>query len=159
MKKLILDFSQLCYRSYYAMERSDIMVDYDFWRYNISANSWSSMQNTPANVNNGGSLAYYSGGYIYALRGNSPDFWRYTVTINSWTALTNAPASIGRGGDMVFTHSEGGFAQRGGNRTDFWEFEVTPPRYDISSQAGSVTTDIRIEIDGSTNTILFWDID
>lgn len=35
MKKLILDFSQLCYRSYYAMERSDIMVDYDFWRYNI----------------------------------------------------------------------------------------------------------------------------
>ncbi len=131
----------------------------NFWRYNISANSWSAMQNTLAIVNNGGSLAYYSGGYIYALRGNSPDFWRYTVTMNSWTSLTNAPASVGRGGDLVFTHSEGGFAQRGGNRTDFWEFEVTPPRYDISSQAGSVTTDTRLEIDVLNKSILYWDID
>ncbi len=130
-----------------------------FWRYDISSNSWSSQQNAPANVNNGGSLAYYSGDYIYALRGNSTGFWRYTVTMDSWTVLTNTPSTVGRGGSLVFTHSQGGFAFRGGNNTDFWEFEVTPPRYDISSQAGSVDTDARLEIDGSTKTILFWDID
>jgi len=131
----------------------------NFWRYNISANSWSSLQNAPANVNNGGSLAYNGGDYIYALRGNSTGFWRYTVTMDSWTVLTDAPSNVGRGGSLVFTHSQGGFAFRGRFTRDFWEFEVTPPRYDISSQAGSVDTDARLEIDGSTKTILFWDID
>ncbi len=130
-----------------------------FWRYNISGDSWSTLQNTPARVNNGGSLAYYGGGYLYALGGNSTNFWRYTVTMNNWTVLTNAPANVGSGGDLIFTHSEGGFSTRGGNRTDFWEFEVTPPRYDISVQAGSINTDTRIEIDGGTKTILFWDIE
>jgi len=79
--------------------------------------------------------------------------------MDSWTVLTDTPSTVGRGGSLVFTHSQGGFAFRGGNNTDFWEFEVTPPRYDISSQAGSVDTDARLEIDGSTKTILFWDID
>jgi hypothetical protein len=59
---------------------------------------------------------------------------------------------------MVFTYSNGGFAAQGSNQTAFWEFQVTPPRYDITSQAGSVTTDARIEINGSLKTILFWDI-
>jgi hypothetical protein len=131
----------------------------DFWRYNISGNSWNSLQNTPANVDNGGSLVYYSGNYLYAMRGKTTEFWRYTVTMDSWIAITSAPAAIGKGGDLVFTHSQGGFGLRGGNKTDFWEFEVTPPRYDISSQAGTVTTDTRIELDGTNKEILFWDID
>ena len=131
----------------------------DFWRYSISGDSWSSMQDAPDRVNNGGSLAYHSGSYIYALQGTGTGFWRYTISGDSWTSLTGTPASVGRGGGLEFTHSEGGFAARGGNQVDFWEFEVTPPRYDISSLAGSVSTDIRLEIDGSTKTILFWDID
>ncbi len=130
-----------------------------FWRFSISGNSWSSMENALANIGNGGSLAYYGGDYIYALRGNSTDFWRYSVTMDSWTALTAAPAVIGFGSDMIFTHSEGGFTLRGKKTTAFWEFEVTPPRYDISVQAGSVNIDTLYEIDGSTRTILFWDID
>jgi hypothetical protein len=131
----------------------------DFWRYNIGSDSWSSMQNAPASVGNGGNLAYFSGSYIYALRGNSNVFWRYTMSTDSWSTLTSTPANVGRGADMVFTHATGGFATRGGNQSDFWEFEVTPPRFDISSQAGNVSTDARLEINGSTNTILFWDIE
>lgn len=131
----------------------------NFWRYNISGNSWSSLQNAPDSVNNGGALAYYGGDDIYALRGTLTGFWRYAVTMDSWTELTVTPESVGRGGDLEFTHANGGFALRGGNQRDFWEFEVTPPRYDIHSQAGSVLTDARIEIDGVIKTILFWDID
>jgi hypothetical protein len=131
----------------------------NFWRYNITTDTWSALQNTPTRVTNGGALAYYSGNYIYALQGNSTAFWRYTVTINSWTVLANTPSAVGRGGALEFTHSQGGFAFRGGNNADYWEFGITPPRYDISSQAGSVDTNARIEIDISTNTILFWDID
>ena len=131
----------------------------NFWRYNIGSDSWSNMQNAPANVRNGGNLAYFSGGYIYALRGNSNVFWRYTISTDSWSTLTNTPANVGRGADMIFTTATGGFATRGGNRSNFWEFEVTPPRFDISSQAGNVSTDARLEINGSINTILFWDIE
>ena len=131
----------------------------NFWRYSISSNSWISLQNTPANVNNGGGLAYYSGSYIYALGGNSNAFWRYTISTDSWSTLTPTPAAVGRGGDLIFTQATTGFAMRGGNQTDFWEFEVTPPRYDIQADAGSVTTDVRIEIDGLNTSVLFWDIE
>lgn len=130
----------------------------DFWRYNISLDSWSDVAIAPGNVDKGGSLAYYSGDYIYALQGNSTGFWRYTVTINSWTVLTGTLSKVGDGGSLVFTHSQGGFAFRGDKKNDFWEFDIIP-RFDISSLAGSVNTDARIEIDGSTNTILFWDIE
>ena len=131
----------------------------NFWRYNISSNSWNTRQNAPDTVVDGGALAYFGGDYIYALRGTSTGFWRYTVTMDSWKELTVTPESVGRGGDLEFTHANGGFALRGGNQRDFWEFEVSPPRYDIHSQAGSVVTDARIEIDGAIKTILFWDIE
>ncbi len=131
-----------------------------FWRYSISADSWTTLQDAPANVSDGGALAYHSGSYIYALRGNnSADFWRYTISTDTWTILTSSPFPVGAGGDLAFTHSEGGFAFQGGNMNGFWEFEVTPPRFDISSQAGDVTTNTRIELEGSSKEILFWDID
>ena len=117
------------------------------------------MQNAPANVSQGGGLAYYSGSYLYALRGNSNAFWRYTIATDSWTTLANTPANVSRGGDILFTAATRGYALRGGNQTDFWEFEVTPPRYDIQSSAGTVTTSTRIEINGLNTSILFWDID
>lgn len=129
-----------------------------FWRYNISSDSWSSLQDTPGRVIDGGGLAYHSGNYIYALRGNSSDFWRYTIATNSWSVLTSAPANVNRGSDLVFTTSTIGFASRGGGTTDFWEFVVTPPRYDIQAAAGSVTTDCRVEISGTAVSVLFWDI-
>ena len=131
----------------------------DFWRYTISTDSWISLQNAPANVNNGGALAYYSGGYIYAFQGTTTAFWRYTISTDSWSILAPTPAAVGRGGDLIFTESTKGFALRGGNQTDFWEFEVTPPRFDIHADTGSTTTDVRIELDGLNTTIIFWDIE
>ncbi|MCJ7734632.1 MAG: hypothetical protein MUP11_08785 [Anaerolineales bacterium] len=130
-----------------------------FWRYRIASDSWNSMQPAPGKATKGSALAYFGGSYLYGLQGNSTGFMRYNIAGDNWTFLTETPSDVGDGGSLVFTHSEGGYAFRGGNQTDFWEFEVTPPRYDISVQAGSVSTDARIEIDGGTNTILFWDID
>jgi len=131
----------------------------DFWRYDTSSNNWSTRQDTPANIDDGGALAYYGGNYIYALQGKDTGFFRYAVTMDNWTALTDTPGTVGFGGDLIFTYSEGGFAMRGNDQSDFWEFKVIPPRYDIAVQAGSVSTNARIEIDGGTRTILFWDID
>ena len=131
----------------------------DFWRYTISSDSWSSVQPAPDRVSDGGNLAYHGGSYLYALQGRSNVFWRYTIATDSWTTLSPAPGNVGRGADLVFNTATTGFASRGGNEIDFWEFEVTPPRYDIHSQAGSVTTDTRIEINGLSVSVLFWDID
>jgi hypothetical protein len=129
-----------------------------FWRYNISSDSWSSLANAPASVTDGGGLAYHSGSYIYALSGGGNVFWRYTIGTNTWSVLTSTPAAVGRGGDLLFTQATVGFAQRGGNQPDFWEFEVTPPRFDIHTDAGPIATDVRIEIDGLNTSVLFWDI-
>jgi len=131
----------------------------DFWRYDINNDTWNdTLENAPGNVDKGGALAYYSGNYIYALQGKSTGFWRYNYTMDSWTVINNAPSAVDKGGDLEFTDAEGGFAFRGGKKKDFWEFDIIP-RYDISSQAGSVSTDARIKIDGLTNPILFWDIE
>lgn len=130
----------------------------DFWHYDTSSDSWSDLADALGNVGDGGSLAYYNGNYIYALQGKSTGFWRYAVTMNSWTVLEETLNPVGNGGSLVVTHSLGGFAFRGDKKNDFWEFDVIP-RFDISSQAGSVGTNARIEIYGSTNTILFWDIE
>ncbi len=131
----------------------------NFWRYNISANSWNNLSSAPGGVGPGGSLAYNGSDYIYALQGNSPNFWRYTISLNSWGVLADSPNPISAGGDLAFVDGDSGYALRGGNTTGYWEFLITPPRYDIESQAGSVTTTSRIEIDGSSHDILFWDID
>jgi hypothetical protein len=130
----------------------------EFWHYDKDSDNWSTLANTPGVVGSGGSLAFFNGSYIYALQGSSDQFWRYTIATDSWSVLANAPAGVGSGADLIFTTATTGYSIRGGDTPDFWEFEVTPPRYDISVQAGSVTIDALIEINGGTQTILFWDI-
>lgn len=130
-----------------------------FWRYDILTDAWSFPHITPFPVNAGGSLSYYSEDLIYALQGNSTGFWRYTVTMDNWTVLPDSPSTVGGGGSLVATSATVGFAFRGSNQNDFWEFADAPPQYDITSQAGSVEINARIEIDGSNKTILVWDID
>ena len=71
----------------------------------------------------------------------------------------NAPAAVGAGGDLLFTQATRGFAIRGDGTTDTWEFNVTPPQYEIHVEAGSVMTDVRFEIDGLNSSILYWDIE
>jgi len=129
----------------------------EFWHYDIDNDSWSTRQNTPAKVSAGGGLAYHSGSYIYGMEGGSNAFWRYTISSDSWTVLTPAPAKVSQGSDLIFTTATTGFATRGSKSTEFWEFEVTPPRYDIQAVSGSVTIDARIEINGNPISILFWD--
>ncbi len=131
----------------------------NFWIYNISTDNWGALQSTPGMVKDGGSLAYYSGNYVYAFQGNAMAFWRYNMTLNAWAALTNAPGDVGSGGSLAFTDAEGGYALQGSGSNAFWRFEVTPPQYDIHSQAGSVETTARIEIDVTNRNILFWDIE
>lgn len=92
---------------------------YDFWRYSLSDNIWTSMSNIPASPHNGGTGGVGDGGsllyvglwlpdysdYVYALSGNQaypespaiPDnrTYRYTVSTNSWERLADLPFGVG----------------------------------------------------------------
>ena len=51
-----------------------------FWRYSISANSWTVMATAPAPVASGGALVYTGGDFLYAFQGgNTTAFWRTTI--------------------------------------------------------------------------------
>ncbi|MFA6146357.1 MAG: DUF2341 domain-containing protein [Patescibacteria group bacterium] len=67
----------------------------DFYRYNISENSWSAMASISGTVNIGGALAF-DDTYIYALRGGgSPNSYYYNISENSWSAMTDFPSISG----------------------------------------------------------------
>lgn len=92
---------------------------YDFWRYSVSDDIWTSMSNIPAGpysggfggVGDGGSLLYVGfwlpthTDYIYALSGNQaypespaiPDnrTYRYTISKDSWERLADLAFGVG----------------------------------------------------------------
>jgi hypothetical protein len=131
-----------------------------FWRYvSTGGGTWSSLMDTLDDVDVGGALAYTGGDYVYAFYGGgTAGFWRYSISGDSWTPDTDAPAAVSDGGALTYAGGDYIYALRGGGYRDFWRFRVAPPQYDIVSQSGSRTITARIEIDGSTVTVLFWDI-
>ncbi len=94
----------------------------DFWRYNIAANSWSTMTATPATISRGGALAT-NGTHIYALRGASTEFWRYDPATNAWATLAGTPSAVGAGASIV--HVNGAiYAFSGGSAATFWKYTI-----------------------------------
>jgi outer membrane protein assembly factor BamB len=118
-----------------------------FWRYDASADSWTPLANTPANVKYGGSLAYDGGNYIYAFRGDSTTFWRYDISANSWTTRANAPGTVKEGGALIYNNGYV-YALQGNNTKNFWRYNVstnswTPmaSTHDNVKEGGALTTD------------------
>ena len=103
----------------------------EFWRHDISGNSWSSMSTAPSNVAGGGALVYDGSSYLYALRGNNKnDFWRYDISANSWSSMTQVASNVKDGGALVYDGSSYIYAFGGNNTNEFW-------RYDISGNSWS----------------------
>jgi predicted CXXCH cytochrome family protein len=88
----------------------------DFWRYQISANTWNPVPGAspaitggvpapaPGAVGAGGSLVNVGGSFIYALRGGgTTDVWHYDVARNLWTPNASAPRPIVAGAAMGST--------------------------------------------------------
>ncbi len=75
-------------------------VTSNFYRYDISLNSWTSKASTPGNIAPDGALTY-DGTYIYAFQGNSTSFWRYNIGTDSWTSMTNALGIVATGSDLA----------------------------------------------------------
>ncbi|MFW6117759.1 MAG: hypothetical protein ACOC6G_04155 [Thermoproteota archaeon] len=114
----------------------------DFWRYSLSRDIWTQMEEIPAiahsggdgGVGDGGSLLYVGHwlknqtDYIYALSGNQaypdgiPDnrTYRYTISRNSWERLPDLPFGVGEYvGCRLGYAQEGIYAWQGTSNT--WE--------------------------------------
>jgi hypothetical protein len=90
-----------------------------FWRYSVANNSWQQVAFHPGwadNTDDGCSLAWAGGEYLYALRGEYEentacrDFARFRLTDNTWENLPPIPeyGGVGDGGSLLWIG--GGFS-------------------------------------------------
>jgi len=158
----------------------------DFWRYDIANDEWTSMANTPEQVNSGGALTL-DGSNIYALRGdNQKDFWRYDIANDEWTSMANAPNKVKEGGALTYDGSYI-YALRGNDKKNFWRYDITndawahmantPEKvkeggalasnivtstfneYEIVSTASDNVIRAVVRIEGETVSILSWEVE
>lgn len=81
--------------------RGQNVANNPFYRYDITANTWSDPAVSDLNIDvyNDGFASYGGDGNIYAARGeNDNDFYKYSIANNLWTTLSNAPANVYYGG-------------------------------------------------------------
>ena len=95
---------------------------------------WASMENTPSPVNQGGSLVWTGGDYLYALQGdNTNNFWRYSISDDNWYKMGNTPGLVYFGGSLVWTGGDNIYALQGGYpsglngypENGFWRYSIT----------------------------------
>jgi hypothetical protein len=104
----------------------------DFWRYSISAGTWTSIASTPAAVGSGGALAWDGDDTIYAFQGSSTTLWRYSISENSWSTDVSTPSAVGVGASLAVKNYHL-YALRGGGNTDFWDLYPSTLTVTVSS--------------------------
>lgn len=97
----------------------------NFYRYDVTANTWSAMANLPATVTYD-TTCTYNVGYIYCPRGiNTTTFYRYTVASNTWATVTAVPATVGNGGSAAYnTSTNQVYLLRGNGTSNFYSTDV-----------------------------------
>lgn len=106
----------------------------DFWKYDPSTNTWSSVANYPGNSGNGiyfaTAFAVQNKGYVCGGKAgpNSyrSDLWEYDPTSNAWTQKANFPGGV-RYQHCSFSINNSGYVGLGTDndmfRDDFWEYK------------------------------------
>ncbi|MDA0798903.1 MAG: hypothetical protein O2826_03575 [Chloroflexi bacterium] len=99
------------------------------WRYDATADSWSTLAVVPFSPTAGGALAYATDagvGYLYALEGqNQVSFERYDIGGNTWLTLANAPANADDGASLAWDGENTIYALRGQATVDFWSYNIS----------------------------------
>jgi len=98
-----------------------------FYKYSISANSWTPLATIPASIS-WGSMMIRNGSddSIYMLQGGGgTGFFKYSISANSWTALTVTPGAIDKGAYMLRNAGDDNVYTMAGNGTGFYKYSVT----------------------------------
>ncbi|MCA9391806.1 hypothetical protein KC614_01210 [candidate division WWE3 bacterium] len=98
-----------------------------FFKYEISANSWTNQTTVPFYVGYGGKLLYHDG-YVYATRGGqSHNFMRYNITTKLWEYMATMPTAqhYGSSSGMIYDgNTETIYTLRGYNEYSFYSYDV-----------------------------------
>ncbi|PIP27625.1 MAG: hypothetical protein COX30_00885, partial [Candidatus Moranbacteria bacterium CG23_combo_of_CG06-09_8_20_14_all_39_10] len=67
----------------------------DFWKYDVSEQSWNNLSATLGNISTGGNLVNGQNGYLYLLRGGNTNYFdRYNQTTRAWdTSPSDLPTT------------------------------------------------------------------
>jgi len=90
-----------------------------FWRYSIANNTWENRAFLWSSTDDGCSLVWTGGDFIYAFRGQSStitkSFSRYSISGNSWTSMADTPEGVDDGGSLLWISGDNIYALLGGN--------------------------------------------
>jgi hypothetical protein len=106
----------------------------DFWRYDISGNSWETgvLTAPPDFIGEGSMMVRPTGDdKIYVIKGSgSKQFWSYDISADSWSSLTQVPAPMDAAvsrGNSIISDASGSYIyiSRGGGTKDFYRYDIT----------------------------------
>lgn len=112
----------------------------DFWYYDVSQNTWSSMHPTSVGAGDGAAMVVANNGYGYAMfGGNTTSFYRYKLSADSWQPRSSTPFPVQSGGALAYDGNNYIYAIGGkpllGLPLAFW-------RYNISSNLWSALSNV-----------------
>jgi len=100
----------------------------EFWRYNLSNDSWDNLGFTPNFVSTGGSVVWTGGNVLYATRGkSSTEFWLYHIENNTWdnACLAPAPAALESGAGLAWAGGNYLYTFKGGGSATFYRYSIS----------------------------------
>ena len=120
----------------------------NFYRYDVSANSWSNLANPPANLSYDTKGTYYNG-YLYIPRGNGNTFYRYDVSSDVWTTLNDAPGTLRYGSCAVYNSGDGYiYVTRGNGTNDFYRYDIAGDSWTSLHDTITSSVDYRVYTGG-----------
>ena len=126
---------------------------FEFYRYNVSADAWEAMPNTPMGggkpYKTGSALAYDGVNTIYAVKGSVNEFFGYNIPGRYWLPLEILPlgnsrkkvkdgAGLGYDNGIVY-------GLKGGNTNEFWTFETWMNRWLPAQPMGTSSLGRRVK--------------
>ncbi|MEW6026728.1 MAG: right-handed parallel beta-helix repeat-containing protein, partial [Planctomycetota bacterium] len=130
-----------------AYDGSNYYANAHFYRFDMTANSWSTL--TPISLNvatySGSSATWDRGDSIYVLRGNlSQDFFRYSIRNATWERLAYTPEAVYNGADLAYAGDTPGadyvYCIRGWQTNNFWRYRISTNTWEwVTPQPGGNT--------------------
>ena len=125
-------------------------IDSTFWRYNIATNTWAQLTAPWASTDDGCSLVWTGGAYLYALRGEwqetTPDksFSRYHIGTNTWISRADIPepGGVGDGASLLWIEGDNIYATGGSQAYEPAETEGLDDNFYVYSISGNSWTQL-----------------
>jgi hypothetical protein len=112
-----------------------------FYKYVVSTNTWTTLNNTPTAIGRGSSMIRVPSGDLYVIAGQSTTaFHKFTLSTNSWSTKAYLPASIGSPySNVIYTPGEDYFYVNQGLSSGFYRYQFSTNTWTtLASQAMSL---------------------